>query len=280
MITKQFIWTAFKALADSKEAHIQYYVTQGGEDEDWYHIWFDEVNMQYECRVKKEGTPGADQTDFETNYLPTSNQKQDLKTKIIEEEIGKETGGHFQAQSFEITTISTIDWYEKNFSFPMPISLLSATWINKASNDGDEVEFIVAPDTTTGSITAAVAVGATVIDVSQTVIDNAKLGYYLKLDDGTNVDDVGRITNIDTINSKITVETPTVNAFAVATPTYIKQSVKLVPKVMLVGTNAQIELGTSKIGGSSIPANTILRARYNNLSGSAETFSFILQYLY
>jgi len=236
---------------------------------------------------------GADETDFETNIKPTATSHVGYNSLLeafeastlttsevrIQEEV-KKTGGHFQAQSFEVDTQSNVAWYETEFSFPMPISLLSAMWVNKISNDGDEVEFLVSPDTTTGSITAAVAIGATVIDVSQTVIDNAKVGYYLKLDDGTNIDDVGRVISIDKVNSQITIETATVNSFAVATPTLIKQTVKLVPKIMLIGDHVQISLGGSKIGGSYIPANTLLKARYNNLSGSAEKFSFILQYLY
>lgn len=200
------------------------------------------------------------------------------ETVAIQEELIA-TGGHYQAQSFEITVPASAGWETLDISFPIPIGILDASVNLREVEEGDEIDMTVAPDTVTGTITANVAAAATVIDVAQTVIDNAAVGYYIKLDDGTNADDMGRILSIDKVGLKLTMETATTNAFLAATPSYVKQSVKMVPHIWLskFGT---VTLGSAKIGASYVPANTTIRIRYNNVSVTAKTFSFILEYLY
>ena len=39
-------------------------------------------------------------------------------------------------------------------------------------------------------------------------------------------------------------------------------------------------VANSKIGGSYIPANTVIKFRYNNLEGSPKKFNVLLEYLY
>ena len=200
-------------------------------------------------------------------------------TEVIVKEEDIKTGGHFQTKSFDISCDATSGWKEMTFSFPFSISLLSATWICKTENGGDHVQFLVSPDTIIGTITADVAASATVIDVQQSVIDNTFVGANIKLDDGTNADNVGVVISIDKTNNKITIETATTNSFLTATPTYIKQTVEMSPHIRLHG-EGPIAIGESKIGGSNIPANTTLKASYNNISATAKTFTFILEYLY
>ncbi len=203
----------------------------------------------------------------------------DIPEEILIKEENIRTGGHYQAQSYELDVPASTGWVTKDISWPIPVSILSAEWVNRSEYNHDEAEFQIAPDTIIGTISVDVSVGTTEITVSSTVIDNAEVGYYIILTDGANSDDCGRIISIDSDNSKITVETATTNSFASATPTYVKQTVKMVPHMQL-NANSRTQLGESKIGGSYIPANKILRLRYNNTDGVAKTFSFILEYLY
>jgi len=197
---------------------------------------------------------------------------------IIQEEDTK-TGGHFQESSYSITVGSGDSTKELDVSFPFPISLLAASWQNKSDFDTDSIEFEVGPGTTIGTITSNVASTDTEISVSQTVIDNTSIGYYIKLYDGTNTDDLGRVLSIDKVNNKITMETAATQAFTASTPTYIKQTVKMLPKSPL-DTEGSMSAGESKIGGSYIPANTILRATYHNTAATAKKFIFFMEYLY
>lgn len=118
------------------------------------------------------------------------------------------------------------------------------------------------------------------IPVSQTVIDNVAVGYNIKMADGTNSDDMGRVLSVDTVNNKIYVENNAVNTFASATPTYIKQSVYSI-KDYEIGPAWRHELGSSKIGGSIIPKDITVTVDYDNKSGSIDkSFIGIVEYMY
>ena len=118
------------------------------------------------------------------------------------------------------------------------------------------------------------------IPVSQTVVDNTAKGYYIKLDDLTNADDVGRIISIDTTNNYIYVDTNLTNSFAVATPTYIRQCVCPI-KDYIIGPPWHYSIGEAKIGGSSIPEDIDVTIEYTNKSTTDDkTFIGILEYLY
>ena len=57
-------------------------------------------------------------------------------------------------------------------------------------------------------------------------------------------------------------------------------TIPLVSEIRLHGSGHVIELGAEKIGGSYIPANTVIRFHYNNNEGSAKIFTGILGLLY
>lgn len=198
---------------------------------------------------------------------------------VVEENV--KTGGHYQTKSIEADVPAGAGWHTLvDHSWPFPISMLSANARIRSNSDKDEIAVLIAPDTVTGTITADVAASATVIDVAQSVIDNVSLGYCLKLSDGTNEDDLGRVVAIDKGAKQVTVETATVNAFAAATPTYVKQTIQMAPHVELTDGHI-MSIGESKIGGSHIPANTVIRLRYNNVpGGGTKRFSVCFEYLY
>lgn len=210
-------------------------------------------------------------------YKMISNLLNSLEV-TIQEEVTK-TGGHYQATAFELDVAAGDATKEVTVSFPFAISVLAAEWNNEAAFDGDSIEFVVGEKTNIGSITAAVAAAATVIDVSSTVIDNVSLGKIIHLGDGTSLDLCGRVINVDPANSQITVETATVNSFAVATPTYVKMTTEMLRKSPLCGCG-RVQLGESKIGGSYIPPNTVLKAVYHNTNATAKKLRFTLEYLY
>lgn len=118
------------------------------------------------------------------------------------------------------------------------------------------------------------------ISVSQTVVDNTMKGYYIKLDDLTNNDNVERIIDIDTTNNYIYVETNLTNSYSVATPTYIKQSIYFM-KDYDIGHPWEHEIGASKIGGSYVPPNMEVTIEYTNLSTTDDKlFIGRVEYLY
>jgi hypothetical protein len=199
--------------------------------------------------------------------------------RILEEDTP--TGGHYQAKCFSADVPASIGWHDlADVSFPFPIGLLSAASIIRSACDLDEIAFVVSPDTVIGTLTQDAGLGDDVLNVSDTVCENTRVGALIKLDDGVNPDACGRVLAIDQVTGQITVETPTDFAFSAATPTYVKQTIEMLSCMELIA-GARIELGSTKIGASHIPANTVLRMKYNNKTGNAgKRFSFILEYLY
>lgn len=216
------------------------------------------------------------------NYIPDRDSKGNIilgKIKIAEESDNANTGGTFQAKGFEFDIQANTDIQKFDISFPFPISLFSAEWIHKPGMDGDKADFIINPDTTIGTITSDVSIGDTVINVSQTVVDNTTVGRELKLFDGTNTDDLGCVIAIDTDNLTVTVEKAATQNFTFENPTtYVKQNIYMV-KGIFMEDYSMVQLGKDVVGGSYIPANYVLRLNYHN-NGTAKKFRIILEYKY
>jgi len=205
------------------------------------------------------------------------NERGELKVEVREEFI--QTGGHFQAQTFVLDVSGETGMFSADYSFPIPVSMFCAQIDASTGMDGDEGEFHVGPDTIVGSITSDVAAGATGINVSSTVTDNVEKGYWISLYDGANSEEMDMVLEVDKEAGTLLLQSPTTNAYSVSTPTYVKQTVKIVPH-MVFSQNHRYELGRSRIGGSYIPANTTLRLKYTNFTGTAKTIRLTLEYLY
>jgi hypothetical protein len=204
--------------------------------------------------------------------------------KIQEEsrDPAKQTGSNYQAMSHSLVVDhSTGTWKNLDITYPYPIALFSAEWVNEALYEGDIFKVLIAPNTTVGAITSDVAASATVLNVQSTVTDNVKPGYVITITDGTNTDELGRCTEVDPDAGTITVETPTTNAFAAATPTYIQMTIEMVRCIKLSG-KGRYELGKDVIGGSFIPAGAKIRVSYQNNEGTTtgKEFTVILEYKY
>lgn len=119
------------------------------------------------------------------------------------------------------------------------------------------------------------------ITVSATVLENMNAGYYVKLDDLTNTDELGRCVLVDADLNSIFVESaPAVNVYSPLTPTYVRMTVYSV-KDFELGEPGYRVIGESKIGGSGIPANIIIEGHYTNNSPSVtKTFIGEIEYLY
>ncbi len=201
---------------------------------------------------------------------------------IIQEEKIK-TGGNFKFESIKITAAAnTIT--EQDFSWEIPINVISATIVTSADMTGDLITWLVAPNITIGGITSDISISNTVINVSQTVVDNIKIGFKIRVanaaDPANAFEDLGIVLNVDKDNFQITVSTAATQAWAAALPTLVQMSVYYIENAE-IGPPAKIEIGKDKIGASYLPANTILRAYYDNKHVTdAKTFYAYVEYLY
>lgn len=193
---------------------------------------------------------------------------------IAEEDPLYKTGGKFVVEGLDFSLTATPGLQTKDFSFGTNRALLSAHIDIATAWIGDTVTMVIAPDTIVGVVTVAASIGGTVIDVSPTVLEAMKVGYAVKIGD----DVCGECTNIDIDNEQITVQTGLVTAAAVNT--LIRISVEMARNLRFSTDKVTKDIGDSKIGGSFIPAGTVIRAIYDNVDGVAKEFHFSLEMLY
>jgi len=239
-------------------------------DSQWEYNWREESEgPQTTCPVNTAHPIDASKTSYVETVL-------DAQVEIKEENISG--SGKYQANGWKMSIIvDPVNWQSKDISFPFDIYLYSAEFQTSTNQNGDEIAFWIGPDTNLGDITADIAIGNTVINVPQSTIDNAKIGGVVKVNDGVNINDMGRILLIDKDNKKLTMETAATNIFLSATPTKIEHTLQMI-RSYFVDNDHRYQFGLSKIGGSRIPANTILQARYLNNAGGSKTFRFGFEY--
>jgi hypothetical protein len=191
------------------------------------------------------------------------------------------TGDHvkFDTLSFTVAPNST---YSSFISWPMPIEVLSLNFKSNDDNEDDILNCYLSPNTNDiiGTITANVSPNDTIINVSSTVLNYIQIGFYVKLFDGINNDDLGRVASIDISSSTITVETPVTNSFLATSPTYVQMRAYYM-KGFVVGIAGDYTLGAAKIGGTVIPAGLKVNFDYINVDTLfSKKLVVIIEYIY
>jgi hypothetical protein len=202
----------------------------------------------------------------------------------IQEENTPSAGGHYSFHSEKLVaaanTITTLD-----MSFPFDINILASKVHITADMEGDILSWSVSPNTTAGTITSDVNINDTVINVSQTVIDNVDIGYHIRLadagdPDGTN-EELHRVIAKDEVANTITVEVPATQAWLASGPTLVQINIYYLWNVEIGPGVHNIEPGKSKIGAAHLPANTIIRAIYDNKHATdTKIIVTYIEYLY
>lgn len=112
--------------------------------------------------------------------------------------------------------------------------------------------------------------------VSRSVLRNTELGYYIELSDGTSSQSLNRVV-FKTTNSIFVEDAPSVD-FLASSPTLVKQTVYIL-KDHFIG-NGKFTIGDSKIGGSYIPEDVIVRVKYTNSSSVSKNLYGFVEYIY
>jgi hypothetical protein len=199
---------------------------------------------------------------------------QDNKTlKVQEEKIS--TGGRFRLDSHSFVCPSGESIHDISYFYPL--NAVNFTLNLADHNDGDTITAIVGPQTTTTTITQDVTIGDTIITVNDSTL--LELGLIFYLDDGTNIDNLGQIININ--GNKITVQNGATHDFSSIIPTIVKIEVLFLNNIKFASSVHEYTAGVSRIGAISfLQANRILRIKYNNKSTQSTNFIFYLEYLY
>jgi hypothetical protein len=115
--------------------------------------------------------------------------------------------------------------------------------------------------------------------VSSTVITNTAIGYEHSITNGVTVTDMGRVISIDSISNKLYLEKNPDNSYSPGA--YVRQTICFI-KDYVLSRSWERAIGSSKIGGASIPPNVYVTAEYtnNSLTGNAKTLYGHCEILY
>lgn len=189
---------------------------------------------------------------------------------------------HIPTQGYYRTKGITIDaptsgLHEVEFSLPFECTLMSANLSLGDENKGDELEVVISPGEILGTLTSDAAIGDSVLNVSSSVVENLAKGFSCCLDDGVNLEDCSYV--IDKTASTMTIDHTLTNAFAAATPTYIRLHYAMLEKSQLVHPT-EFRIGDDTISGKHMAANQVIKLRYWNNDGVAKKMGIWLKYFF
>lgn len=170
------------------------------------------------------------------------------------------TSTHWTPQNYNVNDIAF--FYDRNYKC---IKAASSTDLPASVNNGYNMKYWL-PEPYT-------------LNVSSTVVNNIKLGFHVKLDDGIKTEKLGRVAKIDKTNSTISVEIAPTQIFLASSPTYIKVTTYLIWNYEL-GAPWERGIGETKIGGAYLPANTPIQLEYVNTHANNVYITGHVEYLY
>jgi hypothetical protein len=202
-------------------------------------------------------------------------------TEVIIKEENVSTGGHFRVQDicFSCPANSTKEY---SFSFPVSISVLAFKMIVRPDMEGDKLHGVVSPNSLVGILTESVTIDDLIISVSDSVIENVYIGMEINLYDSINdiSIDCGQILGIDKDNKQITVENKITRSFNIGD--HVRVGVCMLKNIEFpkITSDFIYEVGTTKIGASYLPKNTLTCITYTNTSNTDKNCHIFYEYLY
>lgn len=238
-------------------------------EEKTYHIvWSDE---------EPTVCPHNDSHTIDTSATVILEKLNKNEVQIVEEQIP--TGGRFRVYGQKII-IQPNTTEITEVSFPYPISVMTARLKTKDNSEGDIFGVEIAPKTTVGTITANTEVGSNLINVSKSVIDNIFVGALLYLTNGSIINSLGNVIEINKSNNTIRCENNISDVFSVTDPTFVQMTISFA-NMLELGDSDMYTFGGSKIGGSYIPANIKSHFIYENKSSTdVKTVYVYVEHLY
>jgi hypothetical protein len=191
-----------------------------------------------------------------------------IKASIEEETTS--TGGNFRAEAFKFTIAANFT-NNLSISWKYPISVLSTFFTTCDIERGNIINSIVAPSTLIGVLTQDAAIGNVTFNVNFSVIQNIKIGYDLLI----NSIFIGQVIAVGT--GSVTVDNTSTIAFSAGT--HVQTQVHEIINYE-IDYPCRYVIGSSKIGGKYLPANTLVHVSYQNNSIQDITFRFQIEYLY
>lgn len=192
------------------------------------------------------------------------------------------TDGHFQHSQIILDIPSGYpgDISIHDYSYPMDLAIWKTEMMPDDENLGDTVTIAIAPDTIVGVLTQDANIGDTVLNVSTTVFTSGIVskGVDIKLDNTFYSEEVGRVSNVDSLNFQITVETPLTQQFVAGS--MVRVHICMVRDLEFHRSDKKVKVGDKGFKSKTLPAGTVIRGIYKNNDGLAKKLYATLEYYY
>jgi len=194
--------------------------------------------------------------------------------RIYEEDTPTQGFMELQGFNFTVPAGNTGDRSIFEIDIEQAINIYQIVMIGREANLGDTVSMWIGPTYYIGAITTDIIPGDTSAVVTSVPLANMKVGWTLGVKNGSNpIEPVGRISSIDTENSRLVFRKPT---------THTMPSGSLVYAWIPRGTNVPLingplHYGQGKIGGSYAMKGLRVTFHYTNNSSQQKTFSIVCE---
>ena len=218
---------------------------------------------------------------FNDNTHTVSNVNQvevinNLQVEVTEKSTNVQ--GYFRAESIKLS-LSPYETLVYDKTWTNDISPLSVNMLATDNHAGDSMLVDMAPNKQVGVITQDIAVSDTTLSVTGAALTFIKIGFYIRVSDGVNTNELGMVTGIDHNNNTITVETPATDVFLASSPSILDMSVRFLGPYEF-GFSGNVLVGATKLGASFVPSQEIVRMTYTNNSPSYKELYIVVEYLY
>lgn len=233
-------------------------------------------------RLDTQGDPtvGPNGEAIDTSQSRVVDYRKDNSVSI--QEMHTITGQRYQIRHIKVTAAAgpgvTTNY---DVSLPYDINLICVRNFITSDMGGDNVSWVIAPNTVVGTLTQNSNISDTVFHVDSTVITNADISWRVRIISSSNpavYEDIGNINSIDSTNSTLTLSSAAANAHT--TGDYIAITGIYCNALELPPRDLQLDMGLEIPRVAYVPANRVIRCEYTNNSNTQKTLYCYYSYYY
>lgn len=173
-------------------------------------------------------------------------------------------GSAFWVKDIEFKNVVSQTSQTTEFTFDIPVCVYGYDFFVDDTNVGDYMTIIASPDTVLGLITQNVSIGDVTLYAPAGLLGYGHIGYEIKITDGTNMDDLGRMKIIDKSTGIVTFTNASTHNYSSAN-TIVMMNYYVMKNYTISGYG-QVRYGDNVITATAIPAGTTVRYIYQNNS--------------
>jgi len=194
--------------------------------------------------------------------------------------------GYFQRTTLEFDIPTGVGWHDithfkdgEIIKFDNDIVVWKMIIYPSAENAGDRMSLINSPNTPIGYISQIAASGTNTVFTQSTVWDNPLIirGCDIAITDGVKYQDLGRITNLDSVTGTVSFKIPLENTYNQFSTLLLNIRTIRDQKLRSIERIGVAEKG---IQGKRIPAGIISSLEYYNANGNAKSLDIDLEFYY